>query len=262
MTVVLREEPVLPIQKFRFPRRVLAVLTVGIFFALAVGLLVVSFLFIHAHHGFWLSAARITPMPAALVDGRVVWYGDVAVTANALEDEAELSDEEAIQRALLLEARAVIAERLGDELGVERNDDRLIYATELEAAVLASDKYQSDARAKAERLLLKMEQGLPFYDLAVQYSEGASAAVGGDLGYVDPQSLPEYLRTAAITMTPGVVSGVIATDESFWLAEVQEGEQPEGSQLVWLRVIEVKKDLLGAVVDREFVAAEIKQLMR
>lgn len=262
MTVVLREEPVLPIQKLYLPRRALAMLIVGIFFALAVGLLVVSFLFIHAHHGFWLQAAKVVPMPVAVVDNRVVWYRDVAMTANALEQEADLSNEEAIQRALLLEARAVIAERLGDELGVKRSDDRLVYAADLEAAVLASDKYQSDARAKAERLLLKMEQGLPFYDLAVQYSEGASAAVGGDLGYVDPQSLPEYLRTAALTLTPGVVSGVIATDESFWLAEVQQSEVTEDSQLVWLWVIEVKKDLLGAVVDREFAAAEIRQLMR
>lgn len=263
MTVVLREEPILPLQKFMLPRRVLAVFVLGGLFLLLSTLIVASFLYFHVHHGFGLALAKVVPVPAAVIDGTVVWYRQVAITANELEDEAGLPSEEAMQRALLLEARERIMKRLADELGVAQSDDRLGFATALETAVLASDAHQADARAKVERLVVKMEQGLPFYDMAVQYSEGPSAETGGDLGFVDPETLPEDLRTAAKALSPGEVSGVVETAMSFWLVKSEEAQEPqEDERLVWLRVIEIKKDLLGAVVDREFAGAEIRQLMR
>lgn len=263
MTVVLREEPILPLQKFMLPRRVLAVIVLGTLFLLVSTSVVVSFLYFHAHHGFGLTLANVVPVPAAVIDGSVVWYRQVAVTANELESEAGLSPTEAMQRALLLEAHERITERLASDLGVARSKDRLAFMTALEAAVLASDVHQADARAKVERLVVKMDQGLPFYDMAVQYSEGPSAETGGDLGFVDPETLPEDLRTAAKALAPGEVSDVVATEKSFWLVKREEmQESDEGGRLMWLRVIEVKKDLLGAVVDREFAGAEIRQLMR
>lgn len=262
MTVVLREEPLRPLAKFVVPRSVMIVTALfSLLVALAVSV-VGAYYYLHVHHGAGLTIAKVLPLPAVLVNGRVVWYVEVAETANALESEAQLNHAEAIERALLLEIREELMAQVAAELGVNVEADKLAFATALEAAVLASPEYQSGARARLERLQIKLDQGLPFYDLAVQYSEGASAAAGGDLGYVDPASLPEDLASTALTLSVGTISNIVATRASFWLAEAEDVIENDDGKSVWLRVIEVKKDLLGVIIDDEYARANVRQLLR
>ncbi|MBI1908221.1 peptidylprolyl isomerase [Candidatus Uhrbacteria bacterium] len=264
MTVVLREEPVRPLRAFAtVPRSALVVLALSVVCAAAVIGIAAALLNSHVHRGAGLVLARIVPMPAATVDGEIVWYRDVAETAVMLEDTAGLAPEDAIVRAMELAMRQEIMERMAEELGVPVVDDDLAFAATLESAVLASDVYQAESRARLERLRLKLEEGLPFFDIAMQYSEGPSSSVGGDLGYIDPAALPEDLQSVASVIAPGVVEGPVETADAYWLCESQgEAEDEEGKRLVWLRVIEVKKDLLGDVVDREFATATIRQFLR
>ena len=53
------------------------------------------------------------------------------------------------------------------------------------------------ARARMESIQLKLQQGIAFADLAAEYGEGDAVLTDGDIGYVDPESLPEELRTVA-----------------------------------------------------------------
>jgi len=53
-----------------------------------------------------------------------------------------------------------------------------------------------DARKAAERVLDQLKRGAPFAGLAQQFSQGASAANGGDLGWVLPGSLDPTLDAA------------------------------------------------------------------
>ena len=50
--------------------------------------------------------------------------------------------------------------------------------------------------ANANRIIEQLRQGASFAGYARQYSEASTAAVGGDLGWVRPEQLPEQLAAA------------------------------------------------------------------
>ena len=99
---------------------------------------------------------------------------------------------------------------------------------------LKNDKAQSDeqARNKIQMLQLRVRQGEDFGTLAQNYSEDASAANGGDLGFVPESTLdkanPE-LRKLILDMTPGQVSQVIHTSEGYRLIKLISKE-PAGQR--------------------------------
>jgi peptidyl-prolyl cis-trans isomerase SurA len=54
----------------------------------------------------------------------------------------------------------------------------------------------------------QLRQGASFVGYARQFSEASTAAVGGDLGWVRPEQLPEQLSAQIRSMTPGQVAMV------------------------------------------------------
>ncbi len=263
MTVKLTAVPSEPWVTYKWPRVVRWLAGILVVVAVLVAALLLAFWRGHIHHGFGKTLAQIFPVPAAAVDGKIVWYGEVVKNATALEDDAGLGSDEAIKRGLLLAERYAVTREIGSTLGVVKDNDRLAYDTAVEAALLQSDKYQGEARQRVERLAAKLTQGIQFKDLATQYSEGASASVGGDLGYVDPATLPPDLNSVVATMTAGMISSVVETRTSFWLVDCEDViANDDGTKKVWLKVIEIKKDLLGPIVDRALAAADIKEFVR
>lgn len=262
MTVVLREEPIFQKQKYEFPRSVIFFGSLIVIVGIAVVGCAISFLYFHVHHGPGRLLASIVPIPTAVVDGRLVWYHQVAETANTLETEAGMSADEAIDRALIRAIRERIMEKIAESVSVPIVNDELVFAANLETAVLASSTYQSAARGRLERIVTKLGEGLPFYDLATQYSAHSSAASGGDLGYVDVSTLPVEVQSTVGNMAIGTTSDVIATEKSFWLYRVEDILEDEaGNVTTWLRVIEMKKDLLGTVVDAELARADVREFL-
>ncbi|HCC83309.1 TPA: hypothetical protein DEP96_00500 [Candidatus Uhrbacteria bacterium] len=270
MTVRLLETNPRPAVRYKFSR----VFKVAVIFLVIAGVgimsILISFWYFHVHRGFGGTLAQVIPVPAAIVDGHVVWYSEVVRNAGALEAEAGLTSDEAMHRGLWLAERYEVTRAIGSTLGVTANTDRLVYDTAVEQALLTSAKYQGEARSRIERLQAKLTQGVQFKDLATQYSEGASASVGGDLGYVDPADLPPDLSSVAAVMLPGTVSTITETRTSFWLMQcldvIAPSDSPiaggESSTRVWLRVIEIKKDLLGPIIDRAMLTANIKEFGR
>ena len=64
---------------------------------------------------------------------------------------------------------------------------------------------EQQAMANANRIMDQLRQGASFVGYARQFSEASTAAVGGDLGWVRPEQLPEQLSTAVRAMAPGQV---------------------------------------------------------
>jgi len=64
--------------------------------------------------------------------------------------------------------------------------------------------------ANANRIVEQVRQGASFVAYARQFSEASTAAVGGDLGWVRAEQLPEPLAQAAAGMQPGQISAPIA----------------------------------------------------
>ena len=59
------------------------------------------------------------------------------------------------------------------------------------------------------QLVAQIRQGAPFQALARQYSEASTAALGGDLGWIQPEQLPPELAALVTQMPVGAVSDAI-----------------------------------------------------
>ncbi|MCP1469009.1 peptidyl-prolyl cis-trans isomerase SurA [Sphingobium sp. OAS761] len=65
--------------------------------------------------------------------------------------------------------------------------------------------------ANARNIIQQIQQGGSFQAYARQFSEASTAAVGGDLGWVRPEQLPNELAQAANEMQVGQIAGPIDT---------------------------------------------------
>jgi len=74
-----------------------------------------------------------------------------------------------------------------------------------------------EVRHLAERLSQQMKQGARFSAVATQFSQSATAAVGGDIGWVRPDQLPAELAKAAAQLKPGELSPPVRTAGGYYL---------------------------------------------
>src|SRR5229473_649475 len=74
-----------------------------------------------------------------------------------------------------------------------------------------------EVRQLAERLTQQMRQGARFSAVATQFSQSATAAVGGDIGWVRPDQLPAELAKAAAQLKPGELSPPVRTAGGYYL---------------------------------------------
>jgi peptidyl-prolyl cis-trans isomerase SurA len=74
----------------------------------------------------------------------------------------------------------------------------------------ATSANADEAMANARKIVEQVRGGASFIAYARQFSEASTAAVGGDLGWVRAEQLPEPLAQAAQTLATGQVSDPIA----------------------------------------------------
>ena len=73
----------------------------------------------------------------------------------------------------------------------------------------------NDTRANAERIVQQIRGGASFVAYARQFSEASTAAVGGDLGWVRAEQLPEPIAAAAQSLAAGQISDPVAIPGGF-----------------------------------------------
>jgi peptidyl-prolyl cis-trans isomerase SurA len=78
-------------------------------------------------------------------------------------------------------------------------------------------KQDDEARGLAERLIAEMKQGARFSNVARQFSQSATAAVGGDIGWVHPDELSPPLAKALADMRPGELSPPVRAAGGYYL---------------------------------------------
>ncbi len=81
---------------------------------------------------------------------------------------------------------------------------------------------ESLAKQKADDICRLIKEGRDFSDLAKQYSQGAKAAEGGDLGLVPKGQMREEFDGAIFTLKPGEVSLPLKTDTGYYIFKVEE----------------------------------------
>lgn len=73
-----------------------------------------------------------------------------------------------------------------------------------------------------EDILAKVQTGSDFGSLARGYSEGPQRTNGGDLGWVSSSTLRPELAKVAFALMPGQNSGIVETDDGYYILLVEE----------------------------------------
>jgi peptidyl-prolyl cis-trans isomerase SurA len=102
----------------------------------------------------------------------------------------------------------------------------------------AEDGSTADVRETAERLLGELRNGARFGALARQFSQAATAATGGDLGWITAASLPEAVAEVAADMQTGRVAGPIQARNGFYILGLQDARrQTAGATTLTLKQV-------------------------
>jgi peptidyl-prolyl cis-trans isomerase SurA len=86
----------------------------------------------------------------------------------------------------------------------------------------ATTANEATAQENAGKIFSALQQGGSFVGYARQFSEASTKVVGGDLGWVRPEMLPEPLANAVRTMRPGQVTPPIKVPGGYSIIAVQD----------------------------------------
>jgi peptidyl-prolyl cis-trans isomerase SurA len=81
---------------------------------------------------------------------------------------------------------------------------------------------EAQVTAQANQILEQLKNGASFAGYARQYSQSSTAAVGGDLGWMRPEQLPEPIAAVLRQMQPGMVSNPIPNSGGVSIIVVQD----------------------------------------
>jgi peptidyl-prolyl cis-trans isomerase SurA len=91
-----------------------------------------------------------------------------------------------------------------------------------EIFLAANSSNDAEVQANIAKIFSALQQGGSFVAYARQYSQSSSAAVGGDLGWMRPEALPDSLAQAVKQMRPGMVSSPIKVPGGYSIVAVQD----------------------------------------
>ncbi|ARR56652.1 peptidylprolyl isomerase [Rhizorhabdus wittichii DC-6] len=101
----------------------------------------------------------------------------------------------------------------------------------------ATPETMNEANANAERIIDQVRRGASFAAYARQFSEASTAAVGGDLGWVRAEQLPDQLSAVVNQLQPGQISQPIAIPGGYSILLLSDkrqvlGADPRDAQLL------------------------------
>lgn len=98
--------------------------------------------------------------------------------------------------------------------------------------ILADEKAPADvldkAKTKIQEIEKRIQAGEDFAELAKEYSQDGSAALGGDLGWFSAEQMVAPFSSAAAQLKPGEVSGPVQTRFGYHLIKLEE-KKPAGT---------------------------------
>jgi peptidyl-prolyl cis-trans isomerase SurA len=127
----------------------------------------------------------------------------------------------------------------------------------LRMIVLDKSKHGPDTGKLAQEIVVKLEEGAAFNEMATLYSDGSQAAQGGDWGWVEKSVLREDLREAAFSQKAGQRSGVIDRPDGSFVMLVEETRPAHVKPLA-----EVRDEIEKALVAQERARLQKKWIDR
>ncbi|MEO6359460.1 MAG: peptidylprolyl isomerase [Sphingomicrobium sp.] len=136
------------------------------------------------------------------IEGEIAWQ---RLQRAKIEDSVSVGDDE---------VKAVL-----DRMTASKGMDEYHVGEIFLSATMAN---QTEVMGNANKILEQLRNGASFAAYARQYSEASTAAVGGDLGWVKPEQLPEPLSSQVRRLTPGQVSLPIPVSGGVSILAVQD----------------------------------------
>lgn len=124
-------------------------------------------------------------------------------------------------------SRVKISPEEVDEIVARISGDENELLRRLAEIALTVETAQQEDRiaANANRLVEQLRGGANFAGLARQFSQSATAKLGGDLGWIRDGQLPEELSAVVATMNPGDISSPIRTVSGYTILLLREEKQ-------------------------------------
>jgi peptidyl-prolyl cis-trans isomerase SurA len=94
-----------------------------------------------------------------------------------------------------------------------------------EIFLAAPPETAAEVRTGAQRIVEQIRNGASFVAYARQFSEASTAAQGGDLGWIQPERLPDELAAAVKSLPIGQVSDPIPVQGGYSILLVQDSRQ-------------------------------------
>lgn len=116
------------------------------------------------------------------------------------------------------------------------------------------------ARTKALQISNELKNGGDFAELAKKNSICATAANGGDLGYIQPGFMPKDFNTVAFALKPGETSEPVRTQHGFHIIRVYEKQPARVPELAEVKDT-ISKYLINAYKRKKIdeILAELKK---
>jgi peptidyl-prolyl cis-trans isomerase SurA len=141
---------------------------------------------------------------SSLVDQLTASIAWGKVVRNRLTQDVTISDEE------VNEAMARLKENIGQP---QSRVSEIFLAVD-------SPAQEEEVKSLADRLIAQVRSGANFAAVAQQFSQSPSAAVGGDIGWVQANQLGDLLGKAVSKMAPGEMSYPIRTGAGYYVLYV------------------------------------------
>lgn len=138
-----------------------------------------------------------------------------------------------------LRPRAVVTEEDIDELLRETEANKGQPQRRVSEIFLAIDQagVEEEVRLNAVRLIEQIDAGAPFSAIAAQFSDSATAAVGGDVGWVLPGQLSPEVDEALQSMGEGEIAGPVRAAGGYYVLQLRgqrviaEDTQPDREEV-------------------------------
>lgn len=136
------------------------------------------------------------------IQGEIAWQ---RLQRQKIESQVSVGDDE---------VKAVI-DRLNASKGAQEYRVGEIYLE-------ATPANQAQVAQQAQQIVAALQQGASFAGYARQYGQSSAAAVGGDLGWVRPEQLPDPIAQTLAQMGPGQLSQPIPVPGGVSIIAVQD----------------------------------------
>jgi parvulin-like peptidyl-prolyl isomerase len=130
-----------------------------------------------------------------------------------------------------------------------------LYKEKLMASFQKEIDTSSAAQKKIDVAQQSLRNGSDFSDVAKQYSDGQTAADGGELGWLSSDDLAPELRQSVASQKVGVPGGIIESSLGYHIVLVEELKKENDRQLYRVRQIFAKK-----VAFADWLTSQMKSL--